>query len=241
MISTMTFRFRVSAGTLVLGVMLASPRTGIAQTTAPAQGPQTTQSVSGSQPGTAAATPPVGATAPSASSAAPSAPTAYRASWLADRRPLRVGDILTIVVDEQTSASERVSTTATGNRSQSAKLNAGIGAVKLGPEKGFGTGMEASSRDDGAASRTGDLTAVLSVRVTELDPAGNARIEGQKTVTVDGRSQVVSLKGLVRPEDVTSSNLVQSSRIADATVDYKGKKIGPRQGILGKILSILWP
>ena len=46
---------------------------------------------------------------------------------------------------------------------------------------------------------------------------------------------------LVRAEDVSSANMVPSSRIADAVISYKGKKIAPRSGILGKILSILWP
>ena len=51
----------------------------------------------------------------------------------------------------------------------------------------------------------------------------------------------MKLRGIVRPEDVSAANLVSSTRIADAVITYKGKKIGPRAGILGKILSILWP
>ena len=46
---------------------------------------------------------------------------------------------------------------------------------------------------------------------------------------------------MIRTEDVTCSNTVLSSRIAEAVITYKGKKIGPRTGILGKILAILWP
>jgi flagellar basal body L-ring protein FlgH len=136
------------------------------------------------------------------------APNMLRASWLSDRQPLRVGDIITIVVDEQTHAREQTSTVATANRSHHARLG---------------------------------IVAVISVRVTELDPAGNARVEGLKNVSVDGRTQVVQVKGLIRPDDVSSENTVPSSRVADAVISYKGKKIGPRQGILGKLLSLLWP
>ena len=53
--------------------------------------------------------------------------------------------------------------------------------------------------------------------------------------------QEVSLKGAVRAEDVSTSNTVLSSRIAEALITYKGKKIGPRTGIVGRILSVLWP
>ncbi len=165
-----------------------------------------------------------------------------RASWLSDQRPLRVGDILTIVVDEQTVARERTSVNASARRGQKAELGAGIpGGALIGPNKGFSTGMDNSSRESGEANRQGDLVAVLSVRVTALEPGGIARVEGAKAVTVDGRTQEVRLKGLVRAEDVTAANLVASSRVAEAVISYQGKKIGPRQGILGKILSILWP
>ena len=79
------------------------------------------------------------------------------------------------------------------------------------------------------------------MHVTGLDATGNAKIEGNKKVIVDGRPQEVTIQGLIRPDDVGSDNTVSSSRVADAVITYKGKKIGPRQGILGKILSILWP
>ncbi|HYC30816.1 MAG TPA: flagellar basal body L-ring protein FlgH [Gemmatimonadales bacterium] len=182
-----------------------------------------------------------GAATPAAGVAAPVA-NPLRASWLSDRQPLRVGDLLTIVVDEQTEANERTSTIATANRSHRARLGIGVdSAVRLGPSKEFAVGVEGSSRDVGDASRSGDLVAVLSVRVTGLDAAGNAKIEGAKTVSVDGRNQEVKLSGVIRPDDVAPDNTVASSRVADAVIGYKGKKIGPRQGILGKILSILWP
>ena len=61
-------------------------------------------------------------------------PNMLRASWLSDRQPIRVGDLLTIVVDEQTSANEQMSTIATGNRSHNARLGIGVdSAVRIGP------------------------------------------------------------------------------------------------------------
>lgn len=184
--------------------------------------------------------------APASSAAAapvPAAPLATRASWLSDRLPFRVGEILTVVVDEQTAASERVSTVATGDRSLGARINAGVSDddIRLGPEKSFSTGIQSGSRDVGEAGRSGDLTAVLSVRVTAVDAEGIATVQGKKSVNVDGRLQEISLTGLVRPEDVSAARLVRSGRIAEAVITYKGKKIGPRMGIAGKILSILWP
>lgn len=177
-----------------------------------------------------------------ASATAVAAANPQRASWLSDRQPLTIGSLITIVVDEATEANERVSTAASADRSQRASLGVGVSEdVRLGPSKEFSTGMEQSSRDVGQAGRSGDLVAVLSVRVTGIDAVGNAKIEGQKVVSVDGRKQQVTLHGVIRPDDVLPDNTVFSSRVADAVITYKGKKIGPRQGILGKILSILWP
>lgn len=165
-----------------------------------------------------------------------------RASWLSDRLPLRVGDVLTIVVDEATRANERVSTVAVGDRSYRADLNAGVGAdAMVGPAKSFGSGIRNNSRDVGEAGRTGDLTTVLSVRVTAMEPNGVARIAGTKKVTVDGRLQDITLTGVVRAEDINARRMVRSSSIADAVITYNGKKIAPKNGILGKIVGILWP
>lgn len=165
-----------------------------------------------------------------------------RASWLSDRLPLRVGDVLTIVVDEATRANERVSTVATGDRSFRADLNAGVGAdAMVGPAKSFGSGIRNNSRDIGEAGRTGDLTTVLSVRVTAVESNGVARITGTKKVTVDGRVQDITLSGAIRAEDVSARRIVRSSSIADAVITYNGKKITPKNGILGKIVGILWP
>lgn len=204
-----------------------------AQTPAPAASPPVATAAAGAPQPSASTTP--------GQPAAQQAQPITRASWLNDRRPLRVGDILTVVVDEQTAAREQVSTDAKARRAHALALNAGDPTNKIGPVKTFSTSSDANSLDAADARRQGDLTAVIAVRVVSLDPLGNARVEGAKTVSVDGRNQDVRLTGVVRPEDVSPEYLVFSSRIAEATISYKGKKIGPRMGIIGKILSILWP
>src|SRR5262249_43845633 len=80
-----------------------------------------------------------------------------------------------------------------------------------------------------------------TVSVLSVDETGAAKIKGSRTVTVDGRPQAITLEGKVRAEDVDASNRVLSGRIADAVITYKGQKIGPRTGIIGKVLGMLWP
>lgn len=165
-------------------------------------------------------------------------PGGRRLGWTSDRRPLRVGDLLTVLVDEQTSASERVSTRAKTDRKQEGTLNAAPAPDDL---KSVGIGYNASSDQTGTRDRAGDLAATLTVRVVSIEPSGVLRVDGGKLVTVDGRKQEVRLAGLVRPEDVTAGNAVLSSRIADASIIYNGKAINPKSGIFGKILGLLWP
>jgi flagellar L-ring protein FlgH len=187
------------------------------------------------------AVPPAGSI-PDSSGAAQTPRAPVRLSWTSDRLPLRVGDLLTVVVDEATAASESVSKTATGDHSLRADLNASIGTdVRVGPAKSFGSGLASDSRDVGAAGRKGALTGVLTVQVTAIEGDGTVRIEGHKKVTVDGRVQDIALKGLVRTQDVSPTNCVLSNRVANAEITYKGKKIGPSLGIAGRFLAMLWP
>jgi flagellar L-ring protein precursor FlgH len=188
-------------------------------------------------PAVAAQKPKKGAPAPTPVDTTPPPPTG-RLSWTSDRRPIRVGDLLTIVVDEKSAANETQTNAAHLNRKQQGTLD-----TELAPEKlrSVGIGYDATSDAGGAAGRSNDLSSVLSVRVTALEPGGIARVSGSKLVTVDGRKQEVTLSGIIRAEDVAADNSIRSERVANAEITYKGKKIGPATGIFGKILASLWP
>lgn len=171
------------------------------------------------------------------------APTisATRASWLSNRPVLRIGDIITVVLDEQTTASERTTWTTSANRGQTASFSAMADGKSAVGATGLQTGMQSSQRDQGAANRQGDLSGTLSARIVSIAENGVAQIEGKKSVTIDGRQQLMSLAGSIRLEDIAPGNIVHSSRIADANIDYRGKALSPKLGILGKIIGIIWP
>jgi flagellar L-ring protein FlgH len=191
--------------------------------------------------------PATGTSAPPDSAAAkivakpPTTISATRASWLSNRPVLRVGDIVTVVLDEQTTASERTTWTASANRGQNATFSATADGKSAVGATGLSTGMQSSQRDQGATNRQGDLSGTVSARIVSISENGVAQIEGKKSVTIDGRQQLMSLAGSIRLEDVAPGNIVHSSRIADATIDYRGKAISPKLGILGKIIGIIWP
>lgn len=168
-------------------------------------------------------------------------PAPPRASWVSNRPVLAAGDIVTVIVDEATTARERTSTSASADRSQKATLGAVLDGETAFGDSRIQTGMDTGSRDVGEAARQGGLSGTLSARIVEIAPSGTARIEGTKKITIDGRTQEMTLRGTIRLADVSPPNFVYSSRIADSEISYKGHKMGPRLGIIGKILSIVWP
>lgn len=171
------------------------------------------------------------------------APVLRRASWFTDQRVFQVGDIITVIVDEQVVASERSIKNARSDRNLNSDVGIQDGGFLALPTSalGFSSSQDQNSRISSEANRRGDLNAVLSVRVVGFEPNGLLRVAGERSVKIDGREQKVTLAGVVRSDDISPSNIVLSSRIAGATITYDGKTIAPSKGILGKILSIFWP
>jgi flagellar L-ring protein FlgH len=165
-----------------------------------------------------------------------------RASWLTDRKFIPVGSIVTVVVDERTTARERASKIANADRSNALGLSAATPDFDLPiTSANLKTSNNAESRNLGETARRGDLSSIFTVTVVGIEPNGNLRIAGTRTVEIDGNAQEWELSGQIRPDDVSAENLVPSSRIADAVIKYKGAKIGPSRGLISKILGIFWP
>jgi flagellar L-ring protein precursor FlgH len=166
-------------------------------------------------------------------------------SWTADRRDFGVGDILTILVDELTIASADKSNINENDRSTRGTLDGGfsMSGTSTTGRGGLSTGWDTDSRQRGQARRQDRLTTEFSVRVVEIAPNGVLRVEGTRTIVIDEQEQQVTLTGFVRPQDVAPRNVVDSWRVADASLTYasEGDLGKPKQGILAKILGIIWP
>jgi len=163
------------------------------------------------------------------------------------------GDLLTVVVSEQSQGKKDATTETTGESSISASVEDFFGvpamAVKLLP-KGFNpqsvvkAETKRSSKGDGTTSREGVLTANITVRVVALDPNGNLYVRGDKIVSVNRENQHIVLSGSVRPEDIAADNSVLSSRLADARIDYYGSGVvGDKQNVplSHRLFDWIWP
>ncbi|TMA61578.1 MAG: flagellar basal body L-ring protein FlgH [Deltaproteobacteria bacterium] len=163
------------------------------------------------------------------------------------------GDLLTVVVSEQSQGKKDATTETTGESSISASVEDFFGipaaAVKFlpngfNPQSVVKAETKRSSKGDGTTTREGALTANITVRVVALDPNGNLYVRGDKIVSVNRENQHIVLSGTVRPEDIASDNSVLSSRLADARIDYYGSGVvGDKQNVplTHRLFDWVWP
>ena len=187
----------------------------------------------------AQAAPPAGA----ANAATDSLPVrAPRQSWVADRRAFAVGDIITVLIDDYTISTAVKDNIATDTRRRN--MGATIRIPLQGSRNG---GIDARNDSDtqqrGALRRENRFQNEMSVRVIALGENGLLQVRGTKNITVDKAQQDVLFEGWVRAQDVSPQNLVESYRVADATVSYNSP--GPlgktKSGLFTRILGIFLP
>ena len=164
----------------------------------------------------------------------------------------RIGDIVTIQIVESSQATNQAAT----NTGRNSSINAGIDSF-FGLEQNYPSTRNffspfgevkadfgSSFKGDGATSRSGDLTAYITARVTEVLPNGNLYIMGSREVTVNNERQFITLSGIIRTRDISQGNVILSTFISDARIAYSGAGIiddRQRPGWMTKILNKIWP
>lgn len=144
-----------------------------------------------------------------------------------DVRAAQVDDMVTVVVNEQASA-VATGTTKTA-RSSSAKSQINALAGKKSPTGGAVNLLDMNSANSldgsGTTTRGATLNATLSARVTHVLPNGYLVLEGTKDVEVNSERQVVTIRGVIRPADLTTGNLISSNQIAQMEIKINGKGV----------------
>ena len=137
----------------------------------------------------------------------------------------RVGDVLTIVLAEQTNASKSATTTTKKTTTEAMAAPTLLGA----PLTIHGTNILNNNLNDattfdgeGTSAQSNVLTGYISVTVTKRLANGNLLVRGQKWITINQGREYVRLQGIVRPVDIGPDNTVLSTQVADATIAYGG-------------------
>jgi flagellar L-ring protein precursor FlgH len=168
-----------------------------------------------------------------------------------DRKARRIGDIITVVVSESASvsASKRTKTDKTASvdaavdaffwdpaASNGGTHNGSLPQTKMGGTTEFEGGGEISNRQT--------ISARAAVTVVDVLPNGNLVIEGSRFVSYSGEKQYATLRGIVRLDDITNTNTVASSSIADARVEFLSEgtiSASQRKGWLSRVIDTVNP
>lgn len=168
----------------------------------------------------------------------------------ADRTARRVGDLLTIQIEEQSSVQKDASSDSDKS------VNSGIGFDLPGMQANGASMWDAlslpewSAEADKSFSASGSkassdaFSAAITVYVTEVLPNDNLMIIGERKVNIDGDIIQFTLTGVIRPDDIDRANTVLSSRVADALISYKTTgefSKGTRKGFFSKVLDWVIP
>jgi flagellar L-ring protein precursor FlgH len=167
-----------------------------------------------------------------------------RHSWTSDAMRYRVGDIVTILIDENTTASANLTDNNTEKKQKGLGLDVEPPPPALATTATLNFNNNGDSQKSGTVLRQNGFKAQISARVVAISPYGLLKVSGHKLVNVDKSQQDVTLSGWIRSEDIqVGTNAVSSSHLADAEINYvqKGSLGTPRVGFLSKILGALWP
>lgn len=186
----------------------------------------------------------------------------YLNDLFVDTKARKVGDIVTIQIVESSQASN----TADTKTGRTSSLEAGIETLfdvedwyvnkvleeipkDLPRPNPFGNpSVKGSMTSDfdgaGTTSRSGNLTAFITCRVTQVMSNGNLIIVGSREVLVNHETQLIILSGIIRPRDISDNNVIQSTFISDAKIAYSGTGVindRQRPGWLANLLNTVWP
>ncbi len=146
-------------------------------------------------------------------------------SLFSDVRAMEIGDIVSVVLIEATSAAKSADTELDKSSDVSITDPTIFGApVTINGRYNLGSSLASASAFEGEASsnQSNSLTGSIAVQVSRVLPNGNLVIQGEKWIQINQGDEYIRLRGIIRPEDVSPTNTVPSTLVADARISYGG-------------------
>ena len=146
-------------------------------------------------------------------------------AWFGRGRNFQVGDIITVILNESTQAA-RTSNTDLSRESKNTGLPSGL-STEVGKVSPFLQGIDLSSsnltsKGKGVADQKASLVGSVAVTVVEVLANGNLMVRGEKKLGLAEGTEVIQVLGIIRPQDVGPNSTVQSLRLANAQISYRG-------------------
>jgi flagellar L-ring protein precursor FlgH len=143
-----------------------------------------------------------------------------------DQRARRIGDILTVSFNEIYAATKAQTASSSKTDAFGVTLPTGLPNMLTGgfdkDPAGLNAGTTRSFAGSGNAVQSNSFSGLLSVTVIRVFENGNMEVQGQKELTLNNGNEYVRVRGVVRPEDISATNIVSSDRLADAQIRYTG-------------------
>ncbi len=177
-----------------------------------------------------------------------------------DNRARRVGDIVVVNIVENSSATNTADTTADKESNNEYTVAAAFGRSTVGMfpylpgvnamqgNVGSNPILSTNSYSDfegtGSTSRKNNVTASLAARVIRVLPGGILQLEGVRQTRVNEETQYMVITGTIRARDVSASNTIMSTQMADANIQYYGKGVladKQKPGWFTRFMDNLWP
>lgn len=165
--------------------------------------------------------------------------------WFSRGRTYGVGDLITVLLNESTQANRQQ--TGDISRKQTNDIVPGAAvANRLGVPSIANAlnSTEVTSKGTGTADQTASLTGSIAVTVVEVLANGNLMVRGEKQLALTEGAEIIQVSGIVRPDDISANNIVQSRRLANAQIAYRGTgdmASAVRPGWGTNLLMKLWP
>ena len=146
-------------------------------------------------------------------------------SWFGKSKSFQVGDVITVLLNESSQASRTQNGSITRESKNDmvptglANWGKGVGGWMNGIKM---DGSSMSNKGTGAADQQATLTGSVAVSVVEVMPNGNLVLRGEKQLALTEGSEIIQVAGIIRPDDVAPNNTVQSRRLANAQIAYRG-------------------
>ncbi|WP_022941025.1 flagellar basal body L-ring protein FlgH [Psychromonas hadalis] len=151
----------------------------------------------------------------------------YANNLYSDIKAHRVGDIITVYLEESTSASKKAGSSQEKKNSYNLSIDAATlptgGSTPITTTAGnIGIGQKSKFEGDADADQSNNLQGSITVNVVRVLSNGNLVIRGEKWLMLNTGEEYVRIKGVIRSEDVRSDNSVSSTRVANARIEYGG-------------------
>lgn len=146
-------------------------------------------------------------------------------AWFGRGRNYQIGDLITVILNESTQADRSQKTDVSRDASNTA-LPKGANTL-LGNVHPFFDGLslnaaKTASSGKGSAAQAASLTGSVTVTVTEILANGNLVVRGEKKLGLSEGTEVIQVAGVIRPQDIGPNGTVQSLRLANAQISYRG-------------------